>query len=103
MAAQSYDDRDVLTGRRLVGVATPINDSAASRLFRYTGEIPMQRSIIVYTNGDVTEKLEFTQTEINDPNVHTYIQGGTDFRRSDDEWLNAALEAQGYTFEPVAT
>jgi putative lipase involved disintegration of autophagic bodies len=100
MAAQELDTRDKLVGRRLVGVATPINDSKESRLFRYFGEVPKQRSIVVYTNGDVTEREEFTQTELNAPNVYAYIQGGTDYRRTDDEWLNTALEDQGYTFEP---
>ena len=95
------DLRPQLEGRRLVGVATPIDNSAASRLGRYVGEVPKQQSIIVYTNGDVTEKLEFTQTEINDPNVYVYIQGGSDFRKGDDPWLNAALEDQGYTWRDV--
>lgn len=101
MAAESYDSRPRLVGRRLVGVATPIDGSAASRLFRHIGEVPQQRSIIVYKNGDVVEKLNFTTHEINHPDVHTYIRGGTDFRQSDDEWLNTALTDQGYTFEPV--
>lgn len=95
------DLRPRLEGRRLVGVPTPINGSAASRLFRHVGEVPRQRSIIVYRNGDVTEKLEFTTSEINDQEVYAYIPGGSDFRQSDDTWLNEALEAQGYTFEPV--
>jgi hypothetical protein len=95
------DLRDRLTGMLLVWNSTPIDDSAASRLFRHVGEVPYRRSIIVYRNGDVTEKSEFTQTEINHPDVYAYIYGGTDYRKTDDTWLNEALEAQGYTFEPV--
>lgn len=101
MAAESYDSRPRLVGRRLAGVATPLDGSAASRLFRHVGEVPQQRSIIVYDNGDVVEKMHFTTHEITKPNVYAYIRGGTDYRQSDDAWLNAALEAQGYEFEPV--
>lgn len=99
MAAESYDNRRRLMGRSLVGIATPIDGSAASRLSRWSGEVPFQRSVLVYTNGDVVEKEFFTVEEITASNVHTFIRGGTDFRESDDTWLNAALVAQGYTFE----
>jgi hypothetical protein len=66
------------------------------RLWDYYTEPPAQQSIIVYKNGDVWEKAEFTTDEINDPDVYLFIQGGTDFRCEPSGWLHDTLVAQGY-------
>ena len=80
---------------------TPGPVRGGSPLWRYFASIQVQRSILIYNNGDVWEKASFTDKQIADPNVHTFIYGGTDFRCEDDSFEYEALLAQGYEFREV--
>jgi len=69
-----------------------------ARLWNYFVSPSAQNSVIIYNNGDVTEKSNFALDEINDPSVHTFILGGTDYRAEVGSFEYDALLAVGYTF-----
>jgi len=96
MGARAYDFRRQLTGRTLVTNPVPTGNDAASRLFRRIGSVSSQKSIIVYLDGTVEEGVEFDIGKTQDPSVHTFILGGTDFRCEPSGWLHDTLIAAGY-------
>ena len=95
MVAKAYDFRRQLTGRELVHNPPPAG-TGPNRLWQKVGEVPFQKSIIVYNDGTVLEGISFTLEDINDPDVHTFIYGGTDFRCEASGWLHDTLVAAGY-------
>lgn len=64
---------------------------------------PSQHSIIVYNDGSVVERETFENDDIKDPDVHTFIYGGTDFRTDVGSFEYNALTAAGYTWRNVYT
>ena len=98
MAAPVADFRPQLLGRQVVPRPLPEDQSGPKRLWQFFSTPGVQRSVLVKTNGDVIERLEFDTSEIMAADTYIFIPGGTDFRQPDDSWLVAALEAQGYTF-----
>jgi hypothetical protein len=62
---------------------------------------PAQNSVVVYTDGHVTEAAIFSVDDINADVVNTYIQGGTDFRTEVGSFLYDSLTAAGYTWRNV--
>jgi hypothetical protein len=62
---------------------------------------PAQNSIIIYNNGVVVEQETFVNSDIEDPDVHTFILGGTDFRTDVGTFEYNALTAAGYTWRNV--
>ena len=72
--------------------------SGPHRLWHYSGEVPLQKSLIVYTDGTVREGVEFEIDDVYGPNVHTFILGGTDFRAEVGSWIYDTLVAAGYSW-----
>ena len=64
---------------------------------------PAQNSILIYENGDVVERATFENREIKDPDVRTFILGGTDYRTDEGSFEYDALTAAGYTWRDVYT
>ena len=64
---------------------------------------PAQNSILIYNNGDVVEQQTFDNREVLDPDVHTFILGGTDFRTDVGSFEYDALTAAGYSWRNVYT
>lgn len=62
-----------------------------------------QHSILIYNDGSVVEGEAFENDEIKDPDVHTYIYGGTDYRTDVGTFEYNALTAAGYTWRNVYT
>lgn len=64
---------------------------------------PAQNSILIYNDGSVIEGQSFENDSIKDPDVHTYILGGTDFRTDEGSFDYDALTDAGYTWRDVYT
>jgi hypothetical protein len=64
---------------------------------------PAQNSILIYNDGTVVEQQTFVLSDITDPDVHTYILGGTDFRTDVGSFDYDALTAAGYEWRTVYT
>lgn len=96
MAAIVYDFRRQITGRGLVEIPGPVHATGPHRLWAYVREGSSQNSILVYNDGTCVERQQFTTEDLLDPNVHTFIRGGTDFRCEGTGWLHEALLAAGY-------
>ena len=62
---------------------------------------PSQNSVLIYNDGSVVEQATFVNKDIQDPNVHTFIYGGTDFRTDVGSFEYEALTAAGYTWRNV--
>lgn len=62
-----------------------------------------QNSVLIYKNGTVVERATFENREIQDPDVHTFILGGTDYRTEVGSFEYDALTAAGYTWRDVYT
>ena len=72
-----------------------------SPLWQFFLSPPAQNSIIIYNDGTVVEQQTFENDDIKDPDVHTYILGGTDFRTDEGSFDYNALTAAGYTWRNV--
>ena len=72
-----------------------------SPLWQFFLSPPAQNSIIIYNDGTVVEQQTFENDDIQDPDVHTYILGGTDFRTDEGSFDYNALTAAGYTWRNV--
>lgn len=72
-----------------------------SPLWQFILMPPAQNSILIYNNGDVVERQTFENDVIQDPDVHTFILGGTDFRTDEGSFDYEALTAAGYTWRNV--
>ena len=75
--------------------------AGGSPLWRFFLPPPTQQSIIIYKNGDVWERMTFSEDEIASPEVYQYIPGGHDYRCQVGSFEYDALVAQGYDFERV--
>lgn len=62
---------------------------------------PSQNSVLIYNDGSVLERATFVNREIQDPSVHTFILGGTDYRTDEGSFEYDALTAAGYTWRDV--
>lgn len=62
---------------------------------------PAQNSILIYNDGSVVEQETFVNDDILDPDVHTFILGGADFRTDEGSFEYNALTAAGYTWRNV--
>lgn len=62
---------------------------------------PAQNSILIYNDGTVVEQQTFDNDDTQDPDVHTYILGGTDYRTDEGSFEYDALTAAGYTWRNV--
>jgi hypothetical protein len=62
-----------------------------------------QHSILIYNDGTVVERETFENDDIQDPDVHTWIYGGTDFRTDVGSFEYNALTDAGYTWRNVYT
>lgn len=91
-----------LLGRGTYGprVAT---GAGISPLWQFFLPPPAQNSVIIYNNGDVVEQQTFENDTIKDPDVHTYILGGTDYRTDVGTFEYDALTAAGYSWRNVYT
>jgi hypothetical protein len=74
-----------------------------SPLWQFFLAPPSQNSILIYNDGTVVERQTFVLSDIKDPDVHTYILGGTDFRTDVGSFDYDALTAAGYTWRTVYT
>ena len=72
-----------------------------SPLWQFFLPPPAQNSVLIYNNGDVVERATFTNDDIKDPDVHTFILGGTDYRTDEGSFEYDALTAAGYTWRDV--
>ena len=91
-----------LLGRGTYGPRT-IQGQGISPLWSFILPPPAQNSVIIYTDGSVTERQTFENSEIKDPDVHTFILGGTDFRTDVGSFEYEALTDAGYTWRNVYT
>lgn len=73
-----------------------------SPLWQFFLAPPAQESILIYDDGTVVEQQTFENSDIQDPSVHTYILGGTDYRTDEGSFEYNALTAAGYTWRDVA-
>jgi len=63
-----------------------------------------QNSVLIYNDGTVVEGQSFDEfRQIQQPDVHTFILGGTDFRTDVGSFDYDALTAAGYTWRNVYT
>ena len=62
-----------------------------------------QNSILIYNDGTVVERATFEDRDIADPDVHTFILGGADFRTDVGTFEYGALTDAGYTWRNVYT
>lgn len=60
-----------------------------------------QNSILIYNDGSVVERRTFENEDIQDPDVHTFILGGTDYRTDVGSFEYDSLTAAGYTWRDV--
>jgi len=74
-----------------------------SPLWQFRLMPPAQNSILIYQDGSVLEGQTFVLKDIKDPNVHTFIPGGTDFRTDVGSFDYDSLTAAGYTWRTVYT
>jgi len=74
-----------------------------SPLWQFFLSPPAQNSIIIYNDGTVVEQQTFENDVIQDPDVHTYILGGTDYRTDVGTFEYDALTDAGYTWRNVYT
>ena len=74
-----------------------------SPLWQFFLAPPAQNSILIYNDGTVLEQQTFVLSDIKDPDVHTYILGGTDFRTDIGSFDYDALTAAGYEWRTVYT
>jgi len=89
-----------LLGRGTYGPRV-VTGADVSPLWQFFLAPPAQNSILIYNNGDVVEQATFVNDVIKDPDVHTYILGGTDFRTDVGTFDYDALTAAGYTWRDV--
>ena len=91
-----------LLGRGTYGPRV-VTGPGISPLWQFKLMLPAQNSIVIYNNGDVVEKQTFVLVELQDPDVHTFILGGTDFRCDEGSFEYEALTAAGYSWRDVYT
>ena len=91
-----------LLGRGTYGPRV-VTGPGVSPLWQFFLSPPAQNSIIIYNDGSVVEQQTFENDTIQDPNVHTYILGGTDYRTDVGTFEYDALTAAGYTWRNVYT
>ena len=72
-----------------------------SPLWQFFLAPPAQESILIYDDGTVVERQTFENDDIQDPSVHTYILGGTDYRTDEGSFEYNALTAAGFTWRDV--
>lgn len=91
-----------LLGRGTYGPYTAYGPGV-SPLWSFFLSPPAQNSILIYNDGTVVERQAFENDDIQDPDVHTFIYGGTDFRTDEGSFEYDALTAAGYTWRNVYT
>lgn len=91
-----------LLGRRLIGPPT-ITGPGVSPLWQFFRSPPAQNSVVIYTDGHVTEQSTFDNKALLADNVATFILGGTDFRTDVGSFDYVSLTAAGYTWRNVYT
>ena len=91
-----------LLGRATTGPRV-VQGPGISPLWSYFLSPPSQHSILIYNDGSVVERETFENSEIEDPDVHTWIYGGTDFRTDVGSFEYEALTDAGYTWRNVYT
>ncbi len=91
-----------LLGRGTYGPRAAIGPGV-SPLWQFFLSPPAQNSVIVYNDGSVVERETFENDDISDPDVHTFILGGTDYRTDVGSFEYTALTAAGYTWRNVYT
>ena len=72
-----------------------------SPLWSYMRMPPAQNSVLIYNDGSVVEGAHFENSDIVDPDVHTWIYGGTRFTTEVGSFEYNALLAAGYTFDVI--
>lgn len=80
-----------------------IQGRGISPLWSYFLPPPAQNSVIIYTDGSVVERATFENDDIEDPDVDTFILGGTDYRTDEGSFQYNSLTAAGYTWRNVYT
>lgn len=73
-----------------------------SPLWQYFRSPPAQNSVLIYVDGSVLEGVQFTIDETEDPDVDTFILGGTDYRTEEGSFQYTSLTAAGYTWRNPA-
>jgi hypothetical protein len=91
-----------LLGRATTGPRV-IQGPGISPLWSFFLPPSSQHSILIYNDGTVIERETFENSDIKDPDVHTWIYGGTDFRTDVGSFEYEALTAAGYTWRNVYT
>jgi len=91
-----------LLGRGTYGPRT-IQGQGISPLWSFILPPPAQNSVIIYTDGHVTERATFENKDIKSVDVDTFILGGTDYRTDVDSFEYESLTAAGYTWRNVYT
>ena len=91
-----------LLGRGTYGPRV-IQGHGISPLWSFFLPPPAQNSVVIYTDGTVVERATFENSDLEEPDVHTFILGGTDFRTDVGTFEYDALTAAGYTWRNVYT
>ena len=91
-----------LLGRGTYGPRMQVG-AGISPLWQFFLSPPAQNSVLIYNDGTVSERATFANDVIQDPDVHTFILGGTDFRTDVGSFEYDALTAAGYSWRTVYT
>ena len=91
-----------LLGRGTYGPRVAVGPGV-SPLWQFFLSPQAQNSILIYNDGSVIEQETFENSDIKDPDVHTFILGGTDFRTDEGSFEYTALSDAGYTWRNVYT
>jgi hypothetical protein len=90
-----------LLGRETYGPQIPMG-YGVSPLWSYFKGPPAQNSVLVYNDGTVIEGPGFENDDIQNPDVHVFILGGTRFRCEVGSFAYGALTAAGYSWQEIA-
>lgn len=97
MEFQSVDPRAKLQGRGLTRYIEHPFERGPRHLWNHVSQPPVQNTIVVWKDGDVSEGVDFGPEVFGSPDVHFIVQGGHDYRCDDlDVFTLSALMAAGY-------
>lgn len=86
-----------------VGIYGPevIYGPGVSPLWTYFKSAPAQNSLLIKTDGTVTEQAFFANEDVLSDTTHTFILGGTRFTCEVGSFEYNALQAAGYTLTTI--
>lgn len=90
----------VVGGVGTYGPEVPIG-RGVSPLWQFFKMPPAQNSLLIKTDGSVTEQAQFDNDDVLATTTHTFILGGTRFTCEVGSFEYNALQAAGYTLTTI--